>query len=214
VAGALVLVTFLAAPVDALSRVPGDLPPDAPALEEVGPDAETFDDRKRPEAAPWVERPLALEAVLGLGAPLGLAGVAVDMSPSPGFSANAGAGIGGSTRSLQLAAALRMRIIAARGFAAGAEGGLAVGRYSEDLSCPSGRCPAAWYWERAVWGNVGLFLELRTDAGLALRGSFGASAIFNVTSGQCVRCDATDEPSLWTTTLPYTAIAVGYAFLP
>lgn len=189
-------------------------PPPTIDHREVGPDAELFDDRHRPEARAWVERPLALEAQLGLGAPLGLAGVAFDWSPSPGFSWNAGAGVGGSTRSLQLGTAVRLRLIAAPGFAVGAEGGLAVGRYEERTDCPSGRCPPAYSWDPAVWGHIGLMLERRSESGLALRWSFGAAGIFNLTSAECVRCDSTDEPNMWHTTVPYTLLAAGWAFSP
>ena len=181
---------------------------------EVGPDAELFDDRHRPEARRWVERPLALEAQLGLGAPLGLAGAAFDWSPSPGFSWNAGAGLGGSARALQLGTAVRLRLFAATGFAVGAEGGLAVGRYEEPTDCPSDRCPPAYAWDRAVWGHIGLLLERRSEAGLTLRWSFGAAGIFNVADAECVRCDASDEPNMWHTTVPYTLIAAGWAFRP
>ncbi|MBK7582691.1 MAG: hypothetical protein IPI67_21155 [Myxococcales bacterium] len=208
VAGVLFVLCVSTTPVraladDSLPRV------DANAL---GPNAESFDDRHRPEASPWVERPYAIEAELGLGAPLGLGGVAFDWSPSPGFSWNLGAGVGESTKSLQLASNVRLRLIVSHGFAAGAEGGLAVGRYEEHSDCPSGRCPPAWRWDHAVWGNIGLMLERRTDSGLSLRWSFGAAGIFNLTAAECVRCDATDEPNLWHTTVPYTLVAVGWAF--
>lgn len=187
-----------------------------PAIEpgEVGPDAEQLDDRHRPEARPWRDRPLALEAQAGLGAPLGLVGAAFDWSPSAGFSWNAGAGLGGSNQSLQLGTAVRLRIIVANGFAVGAEGGLSVGRYEERSDCPSGRCPPAYSWDHAVWGHIGLLLERRTEAGLTLRWSFGGAGIFNVASAECVRCDATDEPNMWHTALPYTLIAAGWAFSP
>ena len=187
--------------------------PPAPVV-ELRPDAESFDDRHRPEAAPWIKKPLALEAQLGLGAPLGLAGAALDVSPSPGFSLNFGAGVGHSTRSLQLAGVARMRIIAAHGFAVGPEAGLAMGRYEEHIDCPDGHCPPEWHWNRAVWGNVGLFLERRSDTGLALRWSFGAASIFNLASAECLRCRATDEPSMWQSTAAYTMLAVGWAFRP
>lgn len=185
-----------------------------PVIEDIGPDAELFDDRHRPEAQRWVERPLAIEAQLGLGAPLGLAGVAFDWSPSPGFSWNAGAGVGGSEQSLQLGTAVRLRLIAATGFAVGAEGGLAVGSYAESTACPSGRCPPAYFWDHAVWGHIGLLLERRAESGLSLRWSFGAAAIFNTTAAECVRCDVTDEPNMWHTTVPYTLLAAGWAFSP
>lgn len=184
------------------------------APDELGPDSEAFDDRHLPDAAPWRDRPLALEAEIGLGAPLGLAGFALDWSPSPGFSWNAGVGVGASTKSPQAATAARLRIVIAPGFGAGAEGGLAVGRYAEASDCPSGRCPPAYEWDPAVWGNVGLFLERRTSDGLSLRASFGSAGIFNVTSAKCVRCDYADEPNVWRTTVPYALVAAGWAFRP
>lgn len=205
-----VLLVLLGSSVEARATEP----PPAIDTREIGPDAELFDDRHRPEARPWVERPLAIEAQLGLGAPLGLAGAAFDWSPSPGFSWNAGAGVGESTHSLQLGTAVRLRLIAAMGFAVGAEGGLAVGPYEESSECPSGRCPPAYSWDPAVWGHIGLVLERRTESGLALRWSFGAAGIFNVTAAECVRCDSTDEPNMWHTTVPYTLLAAGWAFSP
>lgn len=185
---------------------------DDAGLAELPPDLESYDDRHRPEAAPFRRRPFALEAQLGLGAPLGMAGLAFDVSPSAGFGLNAGVGIGHATRSPQLALGVRTRIIVSHGFAVGAEGGLSVGRYEEHIECPEGGCPPEWHFDRAVWGNLGLMLEHRADDGLALRWSFGATGIFNVTSGECVRCDATDEPSMWNSTVPYTLVAVGWTF--
>jgi hypothetical protein len=181
---------------------------------EVRPGAESFDDRHRPEAEPWRRYPLALETQVGMGAPLGLAGLALDCSPSAGFSANFGAGLGNATKSLQLATVLRLRFVIAHGFATGSEGGLAFGRYERHIDCPDGRCPPSWSWNRAVWGNVGLFLERRSDAGLTLRWSFGGTSIFNGAAADCERCTATDEPNTWVTTLPYTMLAVGWAFRP
>jgi hypothetical protein len=182
-----------------------------PVVPELLPEAETFDDRRQPEAAPWRARPLVLEAQVGLGAPLGIAGVAVDFSPSAGVSANLGAGIGHATGALQVGASLRMRLVIAHGFAAGAEAGLAAGRYDEDIGC----CGPSWRWERAVWAFGGLALERRWDDGFALRWSFGSAAILNVPDGECPRCRATEEPGVWaTTTLPYTMLAAGYAFSP
>ncbi|MCC6664699.1 MAG: hypothetical protein IT375_13185 [Polyangiaceae bacterium] len=190
----------------------GDAVPPSIDVREVGPDAETFDDRRRPEARAWTERPIAVEAQLGLGAPLGLVGVAVDLSPSAGFSWNLGAGISVPGPTLQLGTAVRLRLIPTTGFAVGAEGGLSFGPYSEQSDCPSNDCPPAYSWERAVWGHVGLMLERRSQSGLTLRWSFGGAGIFNVTQADCERCDATDEPSTWHTTVPYTLVAAGWAF--
>jgi hypothetical protein len=187
---------------------------DEPPTVAMPPGAESFDDRHRPEAEPWRARPFALEAQLGLGAPLGMAGLAFDVSPSAGFGLNVGGGISAATKAPSVALSIRTRMIIADGFALGAEGGLSVTRFEQHIHCPSGRCPPEWHWDRAVFGHLGLLLERRTDSGLALRWSFGAAGIFNVAEAECVRCDETDEPSVWSSTLPYTLISVGWALGP
>jgi len=181
---------------------------------EVPPGAESFDDRHRPEAEPWRKRPFALEGQVGLGGPLGLGGLAFDVSPSAGFGLNVGAGISGATKTPSLALSIRTRIIIARGFALGTEGGLSVTRFEQHIHCPAGGCPPEWHWDRAVFGHLGLLLERRTESGLALRWSFGMTGIFNVTEARCVRCDETDEPGVWTSTFPYTVVSAGWAFGP
>ncbi len=187
----------------------GDAPP---SVDQVLPELSHFRESERTEVAPWVERPFALEAQASLGGPLGLVGGAVDVSPSAGFSLNGGVGIGASSHAPQVALMARLRLIPVRGFGVGAEGGIAFGKYTEHIDCPSGRCPPEWHWQTAFWGIAGLFLERRTEGGLTFRWSFGAGSVFNVPDAECVRCETTDEPGILTTTVPYALVSAGYAF--
>jgi hypothetical protein len=183
-----------------------------PPLSDEPPPIDELEPLGRSAPSLW-RRPLALEAHLSLGGPFGMLGAAVDYSFSDGFSATLGGGLthaGGG----QLGSALRMRLLLTDRIAVGAQGGLAVGEHEELLDCPDERCPPDWRWDRAVWGHVGLVLEARDDRGLALRFAFGASSIFNLVDGECTRCEPADEPSMWTTTVPYAGVAIGWALSP
>ena len=191
-----------------LRREEKPAPPEPPDIEELYA-------RRPPESAsPWTLHPLAVEALLSLGGPYGFIGGAFDFSPSPGFSSSIGGGLSAATREPQLATTARFRLLLTENIAVGSEGGLSVGSYDDGIRCESGRCPPSWYWDRAVWGSLGLMLEARTDAGFGLRWGFGASGIFNVVDAKCRRCDATDEPNVWTIVVPYVGIAVARAFNP
>ncbi len=134
------------------------------------------------------------------------------MSFSTGFSATLGAGYASAAGTLQIGTQFRLRLLLTDNLAVGAEGGIAVGGYEDRFDCANDRCPPDWSWERAVWGSTGLMLEGRSDAGWTLRWSFGAGAILNVVDGSCRRCDESDEPGVWVTTVPYTGLAVGRSF--
>jgi len=171
------------------------------------------DELTKPRAqSVWQLRPLTLELQAGLGGPLGAVGLAVDYATSTGFSLNAGVGLGSTTASPQAAFGCRLRILLTRVTAVGAEGGVAVGSYADEFDCQGVSCPPDWRWTPAVWGNAGLMLETRMLESWAFRWSFGAGAILNVVNGECRRCDSSDEPSAWTTTVLYTAIAIGRTF--
>jgi hypothetical protein len=190
-------------------------PPDATyAVSDEPPPVDLADDELARPGAPsvWQLRPLTLELQAGLGAPLGAVGLAVDYATSTGFSLNAGIGLGAATASPQAALGCRLRILLTRVTAVGAEGGVSVGGYADEFDCQGGSCPPDWRWAPAVFGNAGLMLETRVQTSWSFRWSFGASAILNVVNGECRRCDSTDEPSAWTTTVLYTAIAVGRTF--
>ena len=162
--------------------------------------------------SPWKALPLAVEGHAALGGPLGLLGVAADVSTSEELSTGIGFGIAESTRSLQLAALLRVRLLLTRTFATGAEGTVGVGDYADDIECKSERCPPTYSWRPAFWSSLGLFLESRSDGGLTMRAGFGAGAIMNVADARCKRCGPADEPNMWITTVPYAGVAVGRAF--
>jgi hypothetical protein len=161
---------------------------------------------------PWRARPLAVEGHASLGGPLGLLGAAVDVSTSDELSTGLGFGIGESTRALQMAAMLRVRLLLTRTFATGAEGSLGIGDYSDEIECHRPGCPPTFSWKPAFWSSLGLFLESRSDAGWTMRAGFGASAIMNVADARCKRCGPADEPNMWVTTVPYAGVAIGRAF--
>lgn len=186
----------------------------ATAAETAPPEVTLYDPsgapNRDPELEPWRRRPFALELQSSLGGALGIVGAAFDWSVSGGFSLNGGVGIAASGAP-QLGLIGRMRLPIASGLAAGLEGGLSGGDHAATESCESTPCPT-WRWDPAVWGQLGLFVEGRSARGLTLRGAFGLTSIFNTVAGRCDNCEAGSIPRFWTTTLPYVAIAGGYAF--
>jgi len=106
----------------------------------------------------WRDRlALAIEGQVGLGAPLGLAGLAVDLTPHPWFSLNAGVGRG--VDGLQLAATLRVRpLFLGRMFAVGLGGGVSRGDTSTLVAF--GDSPQLRF-SQATWLNAEVFGELR-----------------------------------------------------
>ncbi|MEZ4221490.1 MAG: hypothetical protein R3B13_11235 [Polyangiaceae bacterium] len=161
---------------------------------------------------PWAKLPYAVEGHAALGGPLGLLGVALDVSTSEELSVGFGVGISEATRTPQTALLLRARLLLTRTFATGAEGSLGVGNYADDIECSGSRCPPSYSWNPAFWSTLGLFLEYRGDDGTTFRAGFGAGAIMNVADARCERCGAEDEPSMWVTAVPYAGIAAGRAF--
>lgn len=164
------------------------------------------------EPSPWRKLPLAVEGHAALGGPLGLLGVAIDVSTSDELSTGIGFGVGESTHALQMAALLRVRLLLTRTFATGAEGSVGIGDYSDDIECHSPGCPPTYAWRPAFWSSLGLFLESRSDQGWTIRAGFGAGAIMNVADARCKRCGPADEPNMWVTTVPYAGVAIGRAF--
>jgi hypothetical protein len=116
----------------------------------------------------WKERPVALEAQLGIAGPLGSLGLAADISVNDYFALNAGVGLA-ATGQLQGALTPRLRLPIVGGFAIGLEGGLSGGGYTEfdPFQDPGERETKTWSF--ALWANTGASLELRTWHGFQLR---------------------------------------------
>ena len=152
----------------------------------------------RPESNPAVigppnrwQEPVALEGHLGTGTPLGLAGVALDVTPVPWLSLNAGVGAGGS--GAQFAGMARLRLAPAP-VTGGIGAGVSAGRYAWDNQCKVyyGPCSAMLrmpdiyrVWNPAIWGNAEFFLEGRTAGRFQWRVYIGLGRILNAGSSSC-----------------------------
>lgn len=152
------------------------------------------------QADPFATHPVAVEAELGLGTPLGLFGVAVDYAPMPWLSLNAGVGkaaLGGT----QLGFMPRLRW---EGGGAGVAAGLGVstgGTVSPVvcfLSC------GQHTWSDVVWMNPELSVDVRSNNGFVFR-LFGGAQV-PVYGGTCsTGCSPYHE------TRPYLGLALGAA---
>lgn len=160
----------------------------------------------------WHQRVL-IESQTGAHAPLGVAGVAVGVSPDPVFVMTFGAGVRRSPTAPQVGSSMRLRLLLTSAWAVGPEGGVTVGRYEEVASNTWGRA-VVFSWDRAVWAHGGLMLERRLSDAWHLRGGFGVRAVLNVVDASCDACDPTDEPGVWTTTSPYAQLSLGWVVVP
>ncbi len=138
-------------PPTPIAEPPRQLPP-APIHEPPIPPVQ-------PERDPW-DSPWSFDVVLGLGAPTGEIGGALDLAPAPWLSIWIGGGFG--AQGPQIAGGARLRPIWTDAKdAIGVELGVSTGPY-KSKSCagspfmPSdGGCEAS-HWENAVWANFSL----------------------------------------------------------
>ena len=137
------------------------------------------------------QRPFALEGRLGLGTPLGFAGVALDVTPVPWASFNIGIGQGG--HGAQYAGMARVRLAPAP-VTGGVGAGVSAGRYAWDNQCKvwEGPCAAmvrlpaiAREWDPAIWGNVETFMEGRSAGRFQWRVYIGVGRILEGPSSTC-----------------------------
>jgi hypothetical protein len=162
----------------------------------------------------WATRRLALEAQIGAGAPLGFAGVALDVAPVRWLSLNAGAGTNGLGPQLAGMARLRypLRLIGL-GLGGGVSGGAYRWREAQPIDA-EGQAVKRWY--PAYWGNVEASVEARWRNGFLLRLGVGGSFLVNPEAGACTsegdvehcRADHRGDGG----PLLYTNLAIGYAF--
>jgi hypothetical protein len=161
---------------------------------------------------PWALHPFALEVQLGLGAPLGFAGIAIDGSPLPVFALNVGVGLG--AQGMQVSGSARVRPFRfghSAHFAPYIGGGISEGPYQQyDTNAFfGGDTPTAEYhWDTAVWANAEAGMEMRLGERFELRPFIGIAALTNPTTGKPV--GTPDQPRDGSTA--YTGIAIGYAF--
>jgi hypothetical protein len=176
------------------------------------------------ELPPTWNDPLAIEGHVGLGAPLGLAGLAVDVTPHPWFSLNAGVGRG--VDGLQLAAMLRVRpLFWGRTFALGLGGGVSRGDTSTTVAF--GDSPELRF-NQATWLNAEVFgemrrgsLHLRPFVGIARRVAYSSctydDARSAMPSGLVRPCSEVAKSNIdkydSDQTIGYTGVAIGFEIL-
>ena len=173
------------------------------------------------EPSPAWNDVLAIEAQLGLGAPTGLAGLGIDVTPHPRVSLNAGAGRG--LHALQLAAMARVRPFfitpnIAPGIGAGVSGG--------DTGTENYGFAASYLrFDQAVWVNGEVFFEFRRGpfhvrpfVGYARRVRHSGCTYFDILNDTPPQpCSAIDQERLarmdnwqW---IYYTGVAIGWSLL-
>jgi hypothetical protein len=178
----------------------------------------------RAEPSPAWDDVLAVEGHLGLGAPLGLAGLAVDVTPHRRFSI--GAGVGKGMDAPQLAAMARVRpLLLGRKFALGLGGGASGG---DTRTARFGFSdPSQIYWGKAVWLNGEFFMELRHGpfhlrpfVGMARRVAYSSCTyvarevgVEEGTAYNCADVEARTLNKYWDPTILYTGVAVGWSVM-
>jgi hypothetical protein len=200
---------------------------DAARPEGARHDADTSDDASAPLATgtgtpdPWATQPLVLEGQLGLGTPLGLAGIALDYSPFSilGLNLGIGLGLGGP----QYAFASRLRVIRAgrrKQVALYLSGGVSGGAFNTQYRGPDisfagsqggPEDPVAHYhWDAAYWTNLEAGVEIRVRQHLSLRPFAGAAFLLNPSAGTAVIGQYGEIPTRAERWAPYLGIAIGY----
>ena len=167
------------------------------------------------EPSPAWNDPLAIEGHLGIGTPTGFAGLALDLTPHPQISIEVGAGRG--LYALQLAAMARVRPFF---ISAGLAPGIGAGVSGGDTGTLNVQDTRDLRFEKAIWVNGELFLELRRGrfhlrpyAGVARRVHHSGCTFVEKqanTTEPCSNIDPSEVAMLddWRTIL-YTGVAIG-----
>ena len=161
------------------------------------------------------QKPVALEGHLGVGTPLGLVGVALDVTPVRWVSLNLG--VGHRTEGTQFAAMTRARFSptpVTGGFGAGISGGRYTwSTYSFLLGPRSEHASVDREWKTALWGNVDFHFEGRSGGGFQWRIYVGYATLLNPNQSTC-SFEAPDGQRLCSERLSniYVGSAMGYAF--
>lgn len=144
---------------------------------------------------PWRARPFALDAVLGIATPFGLAGIAADFAPSEYVSLSGG--VGSNLFGMQLATMARVRFSPEKrnsfflgaGYSQGhhhQSHGLQDGVFSlftGPFSSMSHNSYRDLEWSTARWVNIEVGAERRESGGLDIRGFIGCAILLNSEDG-------------------------------
>jgi hypothetical protein len=187
-------------------EVPVTVLPPAPAN---GADAPPPEDETPAKVDAFRDQPLAVELQLGLNAPLGLAGLAIDYSLIPALALNAGVGLGLS--GVQWGAGARVRVFRfANGrdtnhFAitcgAGVAGGAFDTAHADVLGISidgSQYTPepqvAHYHFDQAIWATTDVGFEMRFGPHFLFRPELGLSALLNPSDGFPVNGSRGESP--------------------
>jgi hypothetical protein len=147
------------------------------------------------------------EAQLGLGTPVGAAGVMFDADIHPDVSLTAGIGYGFGWQTGALIRYRRGRVPMRWGFGLGASRGPAGDRVTDFLA---GNVTYGPHWQQAWWVNIEMFIESRYESGLRWRCSLGGTAVVNISDCVWSSQDRTNgEHCSKSLPLPYLGCAIG-----
>jgi hypothetical protein len=170
-----------------------------------------------PSVASTGARPLTLEGIIGLGTPIGTAGVLLDVALGERWSVAAGAGLGGGGPQVAVMSRLRAAghptgpaLVIGAGVSGGPYQEFTIDADHSDLKT----------WTPALWANGELGFRYSTRS-VVFRVSLGTGQVLNVNHFECknakylTSCEreraAGIRPfQLFKTTVPYVAVAVGY----
>ena len=170
-------------------------------------------------------RPVAIEAQFApSGSPIGLLGLAADVSvlPALGLFAGIGVGYGGdpSWVKTQWALGVRPRLPLGESSALTTSLSLSRGDYQRfNLShCDKNPACGTWYWRNVSWVNVDVGYEYRSESGIVVHVFSGLSQAVYAADTRWVTEEgifdqqlAIGSPPSRPSLLPYAAVAVGYA---
>jgi hypothetical protein len=152
--------------------------------------------------SPW-DKVFAFEGHLGVGTPVGMLGLTVELSPTRWLTVAGGGGIGIS--GFQWAAMPRLRLIAHTRGSVQLGAGVSGGGYTYHM-------PFADDWENqhALWVNAEVSYQFRAYNGFQVRPYLGASVMSN--PGEIRGAQRPVETGDMGTWLLYTGVAIGAAF--
>jgi hypothetical protein len=176
------------------------------------------------EPHPWQARPFAIDGVIGIATPFGLAGVSVEYAPVEALSL--GGGLGTNLVGLQLAGMARLRFTPEQRsslfFGAGySQGAHYQGHGVQDgvLSLITGPLAQNSHnshryleWSTARWINLEVGGERRNESGFDARGFVGIAILLNADDGVLSeRREMYDRSISPRAAMVYAGTALGYA---
>lgn len=176
------------------------------------------------EPHPWRARPFAIDALIGIASPVGLAGLAAEYAPIEALSLSAGAG--SNWFGWQLAGMLRWRFNPERRTSWSLGVGYSQGAHHQQRGTQDGvfslfTAPFASMgennsqdrdWRVARWLNLELGVERREERGVDVRGFLGAAILLNPSDNVLAPpLDEYDRPIEVRGLMLYLGGAFGYA---